>query len=123
MKATEEKISSEAKEIKKSVNDNKKKSFIKKLTAETCKILQALSEKANRKSHGRKIRDNDLIALGLSLIEAKHIEILQDQSLSEKDRLSLAHEEYQKAHGKITLDHFIGKLLRGEVLPISQKSN
>ncbi|MBO9668533.1 MAG: hypothetical protein J7501_17175 [Bdellovibrio sp.] len=72
-----------------------------------------------RKSQQENLRPKnphaELIQLGLSLIEAKHLDELKEKSLSEKDRLSLAHEEYQKTNGKITLDQFIGKLIRKEV--------
>lgn len=94
----------------------KKKAVLKKLDSETAKILQMLKDKANKKSFGRKVRDSEILALGLSLLNSDHIQQLQSQTLSEKDRLHIAHEEYQKANGKISLDHFIGKLLNGEFL-------
>ena len=112
MKATDEKPLADS---RKSSQAQKKKSVVKKLTPEACKLLQTLSEKANKKTYGRKVRDSDLIAMGLSLIQLKHIEELQAQSLTSKDRLALAHEEYQKAHGKITLDSYLDKLIRGEI--------
>lgn len=99
----------------KRVSQAKRKNVLKKLDADTAKLLQALKDKANRKTFGRKVRDTEVIGLGLSLISADHIQNLQNQTLSEKDRLHMAHEEYQKTNGKITMDQFIGKLLKGEV--------
>lgn len=93
----------------------KRQSFLKKIDAETAKQLVALRERANKKPFGRNVRDGELIALGLKLIEAKHIGELQEQTYSEKDRLNMAHENYQKQNGKITLDQFIGRLIRGEI--------
>lgn len=93
----------------------KRKNVLKKLDAEAAKLLQSLKDKANKKTFGRKVRDSEVISLGLSLINMDHIQILQNQTLSEKDRLHMAHEDYQKANGKITIDQFIGKLLKGEV--------
>ena len=92
-----------------------KKSGLKKLDVDTVKLLTQLRERANRKEFGRKVRDNEIIYLALTLLEAKHIEDLKDQTYSEQDRLRFAHLEYQKAHGRISLDQFIGKLIRGEI--------
>ncbi len=100
---------------KKDPKEVTKKSGLKKLDPSTAAALQKLNEKANKKTYGRKIRDNEIIALALSLMQPEHLAKLQEQSLSEKDRLSIAHEEYQKNHGKLTLDQFIGKLIRGEI--------
>ncbi len=92
-----------------------KKSGLKKLDVDTVKLLAQLRERANRKEFGRKVRDNEIIYLALTLLEAKHIEDLKEQTYSEQDRLRFAHLEYQKAHGRISLDQFIGKLIRGEI--------
>lgn len=93
----------------------KRKNVLKKLDVDAAKLLQSLKEKANKKTHGRKIRDSEIIAKALGLMESHHIQELQESTLSEKDRLHLAHEEFQKANGKISLDQFIGKLLKGEI--------
>jgi hypothetical protein len=92
-----------------------KKAFLKKLEPDTAKLLSVLRDKANKIELGRKVRDNELLHLGLTLIESGHIEALKESTYSEQDRLTLAHTEYQKAHGKMSLDQFIGKLLRGEI--------
>ncbi|MCE3009737.1 MAG: hypothetical protein LW875_03900 [Proteobacteria bacterium] len=99
----------------KKVNTSKRKTFLKKLDPETAKTLLALKEKANKKNFGRKIRDTEIIAKALTLIEPTHLEELQEATLSEKDRLLMAHEEFVKQNGKISLDQFIGKLLKGEI--------
>lgn len=93
----------------------KNPSTVKKLDLETIKLLSNLKDRANKKDLGRKIRDAEIIYLGLTLIESHHLEALKESTYSEQDRLMLAHNEFQKANGKITLDQFIGKLLRGEV--------
>lgn len=93
----------------------KRKNVLKKLDVDAAKLLQTLKDKANKKTYGRKIRDSEIIAKALGLIEANHLQELQEETLSEKDRLHMAHEEFQKTNGKISLDHFIGKLLKGEL--------
>lgn len=110
-------VEDEQKPIKKAAPAaGKKKPLLKKLDPETAKLLTTLNEKANKKTHGRRIRDSEIIHLGLTLIGTKDLETLKQASLTEKDRLNIAHEEYQKQHGKITLDAFIGKLLRGDAM-------
>ena len=98
-----------------------KKSGLKKLTPETAKLLGSLKDKANKKDLGRKIRDSELIHLGLTKITTDDLETLKESTYTEQDRLKIAHEEYQKEFGKITLDSFIGKLIRGEFQPMKQK--
>jgi len=93
----------------------KRKNVLKKVDLESAKLLANLKERANKKNYGRKIRDGEIIALGLSLIGTQHLQELQSQTLSEKDRLHMAHEDFVKQHGKISLDQFIGKLLKGEI--------
>ncbi len=92
-----------------------KTSVLKKLDPETGKLLKQLKDKINKKSFGRSIRDTEIISLSLGLIGNEHIQKLQESTLSEKDRLHLAHEDYVKVNGKITLDQFIGRLLKGEI--------
>lgn len=93
----------------------KRKNVLKKLDIDSAKLLASLKERANKKNHGRKIRDAEIIAKGLSLIESQHLQDLQEAALSEKDRLHIAHEDFIKQNGKISLDQFIGRLLKGEI--------
>ncbi len=103
-----------------SVTEKKPKNSLKKIDPEATRLLHQLKERANRKSFGRKITEKEIILKGLRLVTSEHLKELQDSSLTEKDRLHLAHEEYAKRNGKITLDQFIGKLIRGE-LTVTEK--
>lgn len=93
----------------------KRQLFLKKLDAETARTLASLKDRANKKPFGRKIRDAEILALGISLIEANHLAALQEKTYSETDRLQMLHDSYQKKSGKIPLDEFIGKILRREI--------
>jgi len=93
----------------------KRKNVLKKIDLESAKLLAALKDRANKKTYGRKIKDSEIIAKALSLVESNHIQDLQESTLSEKDRLHIAHEDYIKLNGKISLDQFIGRLLKGEI--------
>ncbi len=90
-----------------------KPGLIKKLDLETAKSLKQLKDKINKKNFGRKIKDAEIISVSLGLIANEHIKALQETTLTERDRLNLAHEEYVKTNGKVSLDQFIGLLIRG----------
>lgn len=100
----------------KSKKEVKKKDYLlKKIDLNTAKALNQIRDKANKKNYGRKVKDTEIISIALRQVAEEHIQELQEATYSEKDRLSIAHETYQKTHGKITLDQFIGKLLNGEI--------
>lgn len=93
----------------------KKGSILKKLDQESAKLFMQIKDQINKKPYGRKVRDWEIMSVALKQINQEHIKELQTQTYSEKDRLMLAHEDYQKANGKISLDQFIGKLIRKEI--------
>ena len=95
--------------------ESKKAGLSKKLDIETAKLLEGIREKINKKSYGRKIREASIIAHAVKLITPEDIQKLQESTLTEKDRLLMAHEDWCKENGKITIDQFIGKLIRGEI--------
>lgn len=94
----------------------KRKTVLKKLDTEAAKILQILNDKANKKTYGRKVRDSEIILKALSLITDDDIKALQEASLTEKDRLQIAYERFQKEKGKVSMDQFIGHLLKAQQL-------
>lgn len=98
-----------------SKKETKKINQLKKLDLETIRLLNSIKDRANKKNFGRKVKDTEIISAALRLISSEHIKELQELTLSERDRLAMAHEEFQKANGKISLDQFIGKLLKGEI--------
>jgi predicted DNA-binding protein with PD1-like motif len=88
---------------------------LKKIDAETAKQLKQIKDKANKKQFGRNVRDSEVLSMAVGMITDAEIKLLQEATYSEKDRLLIAHSEYISQNGKITLDDFIGKLLRGEI--------
>lgn len=107
------------KPAKKPKDDAKVKSTgsasVKKLDVETMRLLVLVRERVNKKNFGRRIRDSEILAIALKSISADQIKALQESSYTEKDRLNMAHEDYVRGHGKISMDEFIGRLLRGEL--------
>lgn len=110
------KPSTRAKKPKELTESKKPKdTAIKKLDPQAAKLLSSLSLKANKKDYGQKIRDSEIIYLGLQQITDEHLESLQQKSIRGKDRQTLAYEKYQKENGKISLDEFLNKVFSGEI--------
>lgn len=92
-----------------------KGAVLKKISPETARSILQIKEKVNKKSFGRKVKDGEIIGLAVKQLSEIHFTELQEATYSAKDKLHMAHEEFMKQHGKMSLDEFIGKLMRGEV--------
>jgi len=93
----------------------KRRVLVKKIDQDSARLFEQIKDRINKKQYGRKIKDFEIMAVAIKQITAEHIKELQAQTFSEKDNLAIAHDEYQKANGKISLDQFIGKLLKGQI--------
>jgi hypothetical protein len=78
---------------------------------ETKRRVLAELAKVNKKSVGRKVRVDSLIVHAISLIGDADIQTLQDNSLTNNDRLELQFRDYQKANPGSSKDDFLGYLL------------
>lgn len=75
-------------------------------------LIQNILNQANNKTYGREIILKDLVLIALPKITPKEIERLQETSLSEMERVSLALDEYnKKTDVKLTLGEFLVKKL------------
>lgn len=75
-------------------------------------LIQNILNQANNKNYGREIILKDLVLIALPKITAKEIEKLQENSLSEMERVSMALDEYnKKSEIKLTLGEFLVKKL------------
>lgn len=101
--------------VKPAKKSKDRQSYLKKIDPESAKLLSQLKDRANKKPYGRKVREAEILARAIRLVDQEDLKVLQEQTYSERDRLNMAHEEFVKAHGKISLDQFIGKLIRGEL--------
>ena len=79
------------------------------------KTINGFLNKVNRKKFGRKVRDEAVIELAVSLLNDSHIKELQEKSLTNKDRLEIKYQEFIKVNGNISKDEFIGYLLSPEI--------
>jgi len=82
-----------------------------RLAQPTQKKLTQLLSKINKKSFGKRVKNNELILLALSLITDAHVKTLQETSLSNADKLEMEYKAFVKANGHVTKDEFLGHLL------------
>ena len=101
-------------ESKKPVASKKVTASNLRVKAETRKRILNELAKVNKKSFGRTVRPDHLLNLLLNLLKPEHIQKLQDESLSNADRLEIKFREHQKVHGVISKDEFLGRLLASE---------
>jgi hypothetical protein len=85
-----------------------------KITKETKRELSKLLMKVNKKDFGKRVRVEKLLLLALQQIDDSHIKQLQNESLSNEDKLEMKYREYISKNDNISKDDFIGKLLAGE---------
>ena len=91
-----------------------------RITTDARKLGEAILQKINKKERGRKVYWDDLLKVALTLIEANHIRILQNDSLSFEDQKELWREVYSKKVKKVSPDEFTGLLLSGEFLKFKE---
>ena len=107
-------------ELKKS----EEKSKAKKQTGpfSTIKVKREIKRKIdleliriNKKHYGKKVTSEHLISLLLTLFKDEHIKVLQEQSLSNSDRLEQQFKTFVSKNPGTTKDDFLGRLLNGGI--------
>ncbi|MGE4233554.1 MAG: hypothetical protein AB7F43_09520 [Bacteriovoracia bacterium] len=78
------------------------------------RVLQELA-KINKKNFGKRVHTDELISMALGLIQSEHVIRLQEESLSNADRLEQEYEKFAEKNQSVSKDEFLGKLLRGEI--------
>jgi hypothetical protein len=103
-------------------NIEKKVAVIKKsdgasvrVDKDTRKMILGELAKINKKAYGRKIRAGQLIRNLLAFVTPEFTKRLQEESLSNKDRMEMQFKEHVKKFGPISKDEFIGLFLRANV--------
>jgi hypothetical protein len=90
---TEEKPAKQRSKSSKSADNG----CLKKIDADTAKLLKQIKDKANKKQFGRNVRDSEVLSMAVGMITDAEIKLLQEATYSEKDRLHIAHSEYVSA--------------------------
>jgi hypothetical protein len=103
--------------VKKSAPTLKKKKVctVLRLSEDSTEILKKLKDKANKKEIGKRIRSEPIVKLGLSLIEPRHLESLQQSSVSNEDRVKALLRTQVEKKKSMTRDEFWGLLLAGKL--------
>jgi hypothetical protein len=89
---------------------------------ETRRRVLAELAKVNKKEFGYRVRPDQYLALALSKMGADDIKQLQEESLTNADRLARDYREYVASHGMMSKDEYLGRRLRGELATSSSAS-
>lgn len=73
--------------------------------------INSLLKKLNVKDLGRQIKSADVVRKALEELNDDHLKELQDESLSNADRLEKRYSEHCEVNGFITKDEYLGQLL------------
>ncbi len=75
------------------------------------KILTELAN-LNKKAFGRPITPDQYVSLAITLLRPEHLQELQEQSLTARDRFEQRYLEHCRLNGKISKDEFLATLLK-----------
>ncbi|MBT4761078.1 MAG: hypothetical protein HOO06_05210 [Bdellovibrionaceae bacterium] len=81
-----------------------------RVNKETRRDLTRLVDKINKKQFGKRVKISEVIALAITLVGEKHIQLLQQSSLSNADKIEMQYKDYIRQNGSISKDDFLGKL-------------
>jgi hypothetical protein len=101
-------------EIREKPNYKDQNKFIVDVTneVESKECIVKVLEQVNDKSFGREINVKEILLILLPKLTSKEVERLQENSLSDKEKIHQAHIEYnQKNNSNLTFDEFLIKRL------------
>ena len=82
-----------------------------RVSRSTARHLRSILTKCNRKSHGRKVKTDDVIRRALDELRDDHLEEIREMTYSSQDRLEIEFKKYCQQHGSISKDKFLSLLL------------
>lgn len=100
---------------KTNIKNNSKPKLKRDSKTFTSRAKEILLE-ANKKTIGRKIKKHELLNFALSILKPEHIKMLQEQSLTNEDRMEQLRQKYIKIHGPISKRDFLGFTMTVEYL-------
>ena len=86
-----------------------------RLHKSTARQLRSIVTKCNRKSHGRKVKADDVIQKALLLLQDSHLEEIKSSTYSSQDQLEIEFKKYCQQRGSISKDEFLKLLLHCSV--------
>lgn len=75
------------------------------------RILTELAN-LNKKEFGRPVTPDQYVSLAITLLQPEHLQQLQEQSLTARDRFEQRYLEHCRQNGKISKDEFLATLLK-----------
>jgi hypothetical protein len=94
------------------ISKEKQKMANLEVSKETKKKITSAILMLNRKELGQPITPEQYLSLAISLLTPQHLEQLKTESLTNKDRLEIKYREHCKEQGRISMDEFLGFLLK-----------
>lgn len=79
---------------------------------ETKKRILAELGSLNKKEFGKPITPDQYVALAISLLRPEHLQQLQEQSLTARDRFEQRYQAHCAQNGKVSKDEFLATLLK-----------
>ena len=80
----------------------------------TGKLLQQAMDEANKKNFGKRVKVDKVIAKAIGKLTQQDIKEVQEDSLSNQDRLDRDYAAYVSEHGKVSRDEYLGLIMSGK---------
>ena len=93
-----------------------------RISRSTARHLRSILAKCNRKSHGRKVKADDIISSALNELCDSNLEKIRESTYSSQDRLEIEFKKYCQQHSPISKEQFLSLLLANGIPQIA-KSN
>ncbi len=102
---------------KKEQRQNTKKNNISaiRVSKTTGKLAQQVSDRANDKPFGKRVKLDRIVAKALTKLTQEDIIELQEGSLSNQDRFERDYARHIAEHGKVSRDEYLGLVMSGSV--------
>lgn len=77
----------------------------------TARILKTMLARLNKKSIGKKVRADQVIAKAITLLTDAHLDEIKESTYDSQDRLEIEYRKFCQQNGSISKDAFLKKLL------------
>ena len=94
-----------------------------RVSSETRKMGESLLKVANEKTSGRKVKLDEILQSALALVQPRHIEVLQERSLTNEDRKEILRQKYIAARGLISKDEFTGFMMTSDFIEFLKETD
>ena len=91
-----------------------------RVTKSTARLLRSLLSKCNKKSHGRRVKADDIIKRSLELLNDSHLEEIKESTFSSQDKLEIEFKKYCQLHGPTSKEKFLSLLLQNGLPQITE---